>query len=183
LAATLPATWGWFGASAAAPIASASTTFIVACAGVNGGGAAVAVATIRLARPLAAVVPRAAAMGLPCRYDSSGLSLPPLGRPRSCRVFLASDLGVWAENARSWPSFFSTLRQDHNSSETARRIVNRTPHAAFRRLAIREIGGQKLGFFSARQRRRSVLLLARSAPSHRKRRVDASIFEATAEPY
>ena len=32
LAATLPATCGWFGASAAAPIASASTTFIVACA-------------------------------------------------------------------------------------------------------------------------------------------------------
>ena len=59
LAATLPATCGWFGASAAAPIASASTTFIVACAGAKVGCAAVAVATIHLARPLAAVVPRA----------------------------------------------------------------------------------------------------------------------------
>ena len=163
LAATLPATCGWFGASAAAPIASASTTFIVACAGARGGGAAGAVATIHLARPLAGLGRARGVRGRRRRYEPWGNSAGGRGPARGCSGSSSHQTSAFGLEMRDADPIFSQ-RAATTIGMRQHAVKGLVSCAAKNRLDRLQDRGKGSGFFSARDRRRSVLRLAQSAP-------------------
>ena len=101
---------------------------------------------------LPAWVARAAARPSPSIRAMGQLRWRPWSRARLLRVFLASDLGVWAGNARCRPNFFAARRHDDRnaaarSAEWTRAVLRSKNRVTFHEIALKAAGfsGQDSG--------------------------------------